>query len=1253
MENSILNLNRFHNKVHSFIVFLLTFFWGISTGEAQLQYATTVLSESHATSSSNSIDANPATYSELEAGTGIIIGIGSYSSHIELQFPAPVPANQTCFVRIETQDNLLSSLMGGTLGNLLSSVVGIALTGNQEFSVDVKNGSNVVLSGSSTNPVSFAGERLKVVIDANNHQYLAITPNQQYQSIRITNLTGSLVGLGAKKHMKVWDPYYVIQGSSCAMPKFTSYDAAGITLELLNLGGGVHNLERVIDANLASHSTLSLGVVSVASSITQRVYFEGLSQPTDVFAVRLGIDPALLAITLGQGIRIRTQNGANVVTNSTLQSLLTPADILALQNNQPVTVYITPNLPVDRVVAELNGLLGVTVSQSLDLFEVYKITQPPTLGINSTNVSICEGTAATLSADAINPTDEIRWYTTMNATTPIGITASGAPFTTGILHSDTTFFIASAIPGCPNESLRIPISVNVVPGPDPSGIIVPVLPEYCAADSVTLGANSTLGTSFQWYLTSTSTTPVVSGQQQGNHTYTIHNDSLSISGLSIADSPFTVYAGVQDTSTGCWSLPGDYVAVTIAIIDQPAPTTSQAQQTFCANQQPTVVDLQTNGGTINWYDAPTGGNLLTSTDALQDSTSYYASSVGPLCESSVRLEVFVVVNDELPPTTTDLSQHFCLSDNATVGDLIITGTNINWYDENGNSLTTSTVLVDNGGYLATTQGATCESSDSLMITVSVSDLPSPTGETTQTFCAVDNPTIEDINLNETTIVWYDENGNSIPAGTPLTDNTSYYAALVSPTCESVAQLEVSVTFETVAEPTTQDTVQVFCSPSGGAPAYTVGDIDVNEANIVWYDAPSGGNVIAASAPLVDGMTYYAAQQGTTCESENRLSVTIFIQNLPAPTATDNTQHFCATTPPTVADLQVNEPNVVWHDQNGTALTATTPLENDATYYAVIDNGVCQSTDSLLVVVTIENQYSGQISGQMNDVCFSDTLVYTAPSGMTNYDWDVTGGTITAGGGATNNTVTVVWQNTSITTINVSYQSTSGCTIYMQEELTITTKVCSDVTVVKTVNNANPFIGDQIVFTIVVTNDGQDQFTNVVVDEVIQSGFTYVSHHATNGTYNLLTGEWTIPLLSANEQAVLTITVTVNPTGNYHNVATITSGVDDDDTDNNGSEVIVEPGCFSVYNEMSPNGDGVNDYFYIDCIEQYASSLVTIYNRYGNVVYTITGYKNDWNGMANVSGTIGKGEPLPAGTYFYLIKVEEGEYESSGWLYIVR
>ncbi len=351
-------------------IFLTLLFSATSIANAQ-QYASAIISESNVTSSSNSIDSNTGTYSELEAGTGIIIGIGSYSAHIEIQFPTVVPANQTSYVRIETEDNILSSLMGGTLGNLLSGISGVALVGNQEFGVEAKNGATVVLSGNSTNPLSFAGERLKVVVDTNNHTYLAITPNQPYQSIRITNYVGSLVGLGVKKRLRVWDPYYVVAESDTA-PQFTSYDAAGISLELLNLGGGANHLERAVDGNETSHSTLSLGVVSVASNITQRFYFEGFSQSDDVFTVRLGMDPALLAITLGQGVRIRTQNGAIVVTNDTLQALLTLANINDLQSGNPTTISITPGAPVDRLVVELNGLLGVTVSQSLDIHEVSK-----------------------------------------------------------------------------------------------------------------------------------------------------------------------------------------------------------------------------------------------------------------------------------------------------------------------------------------------------------------------------------------------------------------------------------------------------------------------------------------------------------------------------------------------------------------------------------------------------------------------------------------------------------------------------------------------------------------------------------------------------------------------------------------------------------------------------------------------------------------------------------------------------------------
>lgn len=1078
------------------IFYLVVFSLGGFKASSQIHYASSVVSESNVTSSNHSIDADQTTYSELEAGSGIIIGIGSYSSHIELQFPTVVPANQTSYVRIETEDNILSSLMGGTIGNLLSSIVGIALIGNQEFSVEAKSGATVVLSGSSTNPSSFSGEHLKVVVDANNHTYLAITPTQPYQSIRISNHVGSLIGLGLQKHMKVWDPYYVVQSANCVMPQFTSYDAAGLSLELLNLGGGVHNLERVIDGNLASHSTLSLGVVSVASTIVQRVYFEGVSQPADVFAVRLGIDPGLLAVTLGQGIRIRTQNGAIVVTNDLLQNVLTPADIALLQSGQPVTLYITPNAPIDRVVVEMEGLLGISVSQSLEVYEVYKISQSPQLDINGSDLIICEGGTAALIADAMDPADEIRWYESMNAATSIGITASGAPFITDVLHSDTVFYVASGVPGCPNESVRIPIAVDVIPGPDPTGITVPTFPQYCASDSVVLVAHSTYGTDFGWFLTPDTTAPVISGQQVGNHIYIVHNDSITIHGLSVADSPFSIYAGIQDTNTGCWSIPGDYAQITITIIDEPAPTTVSLEQSFCASELAVISDLQVNEN-VNWYSAPEGGEVLPSNTLLEDSVTYYASTIGAACESSERLEILVLINDEPSPTAAYDHQYFCVDDNPTLSDIEINGTVINWYDENGNSLPASFELVDGSTYYATNQGAECESSDSVAILISISELPAPTAENTvQVFCQADNPTIDDLVVNEAAIVWYDGDGNQLSPGTPLTDSAIYHAALVSPNCESDDRLEVLVVFE--------------------------------------------------------------------------------------------------------------------------------------------------------------NQYNVPLDGSVDNVCRFDTVIYSVPPGMSNYQWSVTGGVIVSGGSDTDNTITVVWQDSINTTIDVAYESLSGCLLHTQNPFEVNTVNCSDLIILKTVNNLHPFIGEEIVFTVTVTNTGQGSFSDVIVSEVIQDGFTYVSHQSTSGNYDQVNGVWTIPYLGDGQSVVLTITVVVNPTGNYSNVAAIISaGGNDIDTDNNTSEVIVNPDCLTIYNHISPNGDGVNDYFHIDCIEEYPDNSVTIYNRYGNVVYSTTGYQNDWNGVANVSGVFGKGEPLPVGTYYYLLKIEEKDFESSGWIYIVR
>ncbi|MGS2764541.1 gliding motility-associated C-terminal domain-containing protein [Sinomicrobium sp. M5D2P9] len=95
----------------------------------------------------------------------------------------------------------------------------------------------------------------------------------------------------------------------------------------------------------------------------------------------------------------------------------------------------------------------------------------------------------------------------------------------------------------------------------------------------------------------------------------------------------------------------------------------------------------------------------------------------------------------------------------------------------------------------------------------------------------------------------------------------------------------------------------------------------------------------------------------------------------------------------------------------------------------------------------------------------------------------------------------------------------------------------------------------------------------------------------------------------------------------------------------------------VYNGISPNGDGKNDFFYLKGIEHYPDNTVEVYNRWGVLVYEAKGYNNTdvrFNGYSRGRATINKGKLLPTGTYFYILKYksEDGRAKDrSGYLYI--
>ncbi|MBC3846640.1 BspA family leucine-rich repeat surface protein [Winogradskyella echinorum] len=78
--------------------------------------------------------------------------------------------------------------------------------------------------------------------------------------------------------------------------------------------------------------------------------------------------------------------------------------------------------------------------------------------------------------------------------------------------------------------------------------------------------------------------------------------------------------------------------------------------------------------------------------------------------------------------------------------------------------------------------------------------------------------------------------------------------------------------------------------------------------------------------------------------------------------------------------------------------------------------------------------------------------------------------------------------------------------------------------------------------------------------------------------------------------------------------------------------------------FSPNGDGTNDFWHIEGIEDHPNNTVSIYNRWGDLVFQIDDYNNTSNvfrGVANKKTKMGAGK-LPDGTYFFQFSIS-GEH----------
>ena len=80
--------------------------------------------------------------------------------------------------------------------------------------------------------------------------------------------------------------------------------------------------------------------------------------------------------------------------------------------------------------------------------------------------------------------------------------------------------------------------------------------------------------------------------------------------------------------------------------------------------------------------------------------------------------------------------------------------------------------------------------------------------------------------------------------------------------------------------------------------------------------------------------------------------------------------------------------------------------------------------------------------------------------------------------------------------------------------------------------------------------------------------------------------------------------------------------------------------------ITPGSGGLEDTWKIINIAQYPTNRVSVYDKNGNVVFSAANYKNNWRGTFKNSANL-----LPAGSYLYVIDLNNGEKATKGWLYI--
>ncbi len=227
------------------------------------------------------------------------------------------------------------------------------------------------------------------------------------------------------------------------------------------------------------------------------------------------------------------------------------------------------------------------------------------------------------------------------------------------------------------------------------------------------------------------------------------------------------------------------------------------------------------------------------------------------------------------------------------------------------------------------------------------------------------------------------------------------------------------------------------------------------------------------------------------------------------------------------------------------------------------------------------------------------------------------------------------------------------------------------------NNLSADVGESISYIFTVTNTGDVTLFNVTITdplpgiEIFGGPIPQLLPGETDST--TFTAEYNITQTDIdNLEVVNQATVSAQDIAGNE----ITDLSDDpnnpDDIDANGDgnpddpTVVILPlvdSTFEIFNGITPDGDGLNDFFQIIGIENFPDNNMQIFNRWGVLIYETNGYggsdgrQSVFTGISEGRVTIQQNKELPSGTYYYILVRKDpntGEtLKNNGYLYINR